>query len=149
MLRIKPKWRDSGCIMKRRKESDEIILTCQGFSKTQVTGSCWSISYKGDDGKRHLFMIECGLPQGANTILESYNDMKRMSDKIISNGLVKSCENILFLHPHIDHTGLLPIYNSSNLFNISFCIMRMSIFIFFSMILWMNIFSCFKPSYFL
>lgn len=117
MLRIKPKWRDSGCIMKRRKESDEIILTCQGFSKTQVTGSCWSISYKGDDGKRHLFMIECGLPQGANTILESYNDMKRMSDKIISNGLVKSCENILFLHPHIDHTGLLPIYNSSNLFN--------------------------------
>lgn len=99
---------------KNKKKDDNVILSCIGTSMTQVTGSCWSLSYKGDDGNRHTLIIECGLPQGDNTILESYNSMKRMSDKILSEGLVKNSENVLFLHSHIDHSGLLSIFNNSN-----------------------------------
>lgn len=86
--------------MKKKKNDDSVILSCVGTSKTQVTGSCWSLSYLGNDLKRHLLMIECGLPQGDNTILESYNSMKRMYNEVKGGGLIQSCENLLFLHGH-------------------------------------------------
>lgn len=90
-----------GKIMKKKKDND-IIVSCVGESQTQVTGSCWTVAYKDDNYNEHLLVIECGLPQGGHTILESYNDMKRMSNKIVGGGssLSKGCENLLFLHSH-------------------------------------------------
>ena len=83
---------------KKEKKDNDIVVTCSGESLYQVTGSHFIIKYTKDDGTKGILHIEAGLPQGSHTDLAQYNDMKRMSDKIISNGLVKSCENILFLH---------------------------------------------------
>lgn len=85
---------------KRRNKDNDIVISSIGTSTKQVTGSCWSISYKKDDGTRGLLMVECGLPQGQYTIEKSYNVMEEMTNKIKGGGQIEACENLLFLHPH-------------------------------------------------
>lgn len=91
---------EGGVIMGKKKKKGDIIVSCVGESISRVTGSSWSILYRDDNYKDHILMIECGLPQGGHTILESYNDMKRMSNRVLGGGLVSGCENLIFLHSH-------------------------------------------------
>ena len=86
------------------KKKKQIYVESLGFSTTQVTGSCWAIQYTRDDGKEITQIIECGLPQGDNTVLESYNSMKRMSDSIKGGGHIENCSNLFVLHSHVQKT---------------------------------------------
>lgn len=79
----------------------EIYVESLGFSTTQVTGSCWAIQYTKDDGEEVTQVIECGLPQGDKTILESYNSMKRMADSIKGGGFIANCKNVFIQHSHV------------------------------------------------
>lgn len=67
---------------KKKNKENKIRLSCIGSSVTQVTGSAWRLQYRLDNGEFETQQIECGLPQGSPTILEQYNDMKRMSDAV-------------------------------------------------------------------
>ena len=86
------------------KKKKQIYVESLGFSTTQVTGSCWAIQYTRDDGEEITQIIECGLPQGDNTVLESYNSMKRMSDSIKGGGYIENCSNLFVLHSHVQKT---------------------------------------------
>lgn len=99
--------------MKKKKRDDEIIVSCIGNSTTNVTGSCWSISYLKNDGTRGLIIIECGLSQDGNTIEQVYSQNKRMLENI-GKDVVKSCEYLILGHAHIDHTGNIPFFNEDN-----------------------------------
>lgn len=99
--------------MKKKKRDDEIIVSCIGNSTTDVTGSCWSISYLKNDGTRGLLIIECGLSQDGNTIEQVYSQNKRMLENI-GKDVVKSCEYLILGHAHIDHTGNIPFFNEDN-----------------------------------
>lgn len=99
--------------MKKKKRDDEIIVSCIGNSTTDVTGSCWSISYLKNDGTRGLIIIECGLSQDGNTIEQVYSQNKRMLENI-GKDVVKSCEYLILGHAHIDHTGNIPFFNEDN-----------------------------------
>lgn len=90
--------------MVKRKNNEEIVLSCLGGSATGVTGSCWSVSYPKKNGERGLFLIELGLIQGANTVLEEYNENKKM----LSNIPMEHAEFVFITHPHQDHEGNLP-----------------------------------------
>ena len=82
------------------KKKEKIKLTCIGASAIQVTGSCWVLNYRKDNGEYATQVIECGLPQGDNTILESYNSMKRMYDAVKGGGYISECNNLFLLHSH-------------------------------------------------
>ncbi len=83
-----------------KKKKSEIKLIALGSSAMQVTGSCWALKYKRDDDTDAIQIIECGLPQGDNTVLESYNSMKRMCDAVKGGGYVNECSNLFLLHSH-------------------------------------------------
>lgn len=85
---------------KKKNKENKIRLSCIGSSVTQVTGSAWRLQYRLDNGEFKTQQIECGLPQGSPTILEQYNDMKRMSDAVKGGGHIAECSNLFLLHPH-------------------------------------------------
>ena len=95
-----------------KKKTSGIRLVCLGSSAVQVTGSCWLLEFRKDDGELSRQIIECGLPQGDSTILESYNSMQRQTNAVLS--YIPTVENVFLCHPHVDHTGLVPLFNSSN-----------------------------------
>ena len=99
--------------MKKKKRDDEIVVSCIGNSTTDVTGSCWSISYLKNDGTRGLLIVECGLSQDGNTIEQVYSQNKRMLENI-GKDVVASCEYLILGHAHIDHTGNTPFFNEDN-----------------------------------
>ena len=98
------------------KKSDDIVVSSLGASTTGVTGSCWSCSYKKDDGTRGLVVIECGLTQSEPTIDKQYNANKNMVDTI-GKDIIQSADYVLLGHSHIDHLGNLPIFNDANGFS--------------------------------
>jgi len=61
---------------KKKNKDNDIVVSCLGTSLNEVTGSCWSISYKKDNGKRGLVVIECGLSQSEPKIDKLYNTNK-------------------------------------------------------------------------
>ena len=95
-----------------KKKSSSIRLVCLGSSAMQVTGSCWLLEFRKDDGEMSRQIIECGLPQGDNTILESYNSMQRQVNAV--KPYIPTVDNVFLGHPHVDHTGLVPLFNSDN-----------------------------------
>ena len=102
---------------KKRNKDLDIVISSLGTSTTEVTGSCWSISYPKDNGERGLIVIECGLNQGANTIKQQYNNNKRMIENI-GKDIIDNAEYVLLTHSHVDHVGNLSIFNSNtNNFN--------------------------------
>ena len=99
--------------MKKKKRDDEIVVSCIGNSTTDVTGSCWTISYLKNDGTRGLVVVECGLSQDGNTVEQVYSQNKRMLENI-GKDVVASCEYLILGHAHIDHTGNTPFFNEDN-----------------------------------
>lgn len=97
---------------KNKRKDSEIRLVCLGSSAMQVTGSCWLLEFRKDNGDISRHLIECGLPQGDSNILDSYNSMKRQANAIMS--YIPTIENVFLCHPHIDHTGMVPLLNSDN-----------------------------------
>ncbi len=88
-------------VMSKKKKKDmDIILSCVGSSRDNVTGSCWTVSYPKDNGGRGLVVLECGLSQGEQDILKSYNDNKRMLENI-GLEVVQNCGYVLLSHPHV------------------------------------------------
>lgn len=85
---------------KKRKKDMDIIVSCVGTSTTNVTGSCWTVSYPKDNGERGLVVLECGLSQGEQDVLKSYNDNKRMLENI-GLEVVQNCGYVLLSHPHV------------------------------------------------
>ena len=79
---------------KKRKKDMDIILSCVGSSRDDVTGSCWTVSYPKDNGERGLVVLECGLSQGEQDVLKSYNDN-------IGLEVVQNCGYVLLSHPHV------------------------------------------------
>lgn len=86
--------------MSKKKKDNKIRLISLGASTSQVTGSAWKLQYKLDSGEIASQQIECGLPQGKSTILEQYNDAKRMVDAVKGGGHIEECCNLFLLHPH-------------------------------------------------
>lgn len=105
---------------KKRGKENDVIVTFLGSSVQQVTGSCIKIEYKDDNLNKNILFIECGLPQGSKTPLTQYSDMERMVGSV-KKGFNKPNEysniNAILSHVHVDHIGLLPIFNSENGFN--------------------------------
>ena len=104
---------------RKKKKNNNIIVTCMGASIKQVTGSHWVIKYNKDDGTKGILHIESGLPQGEHTILSQYNAMKKMKQDILYNGNIENNDintsvNVIISHAHIDHLGLIPIFNDDN-----------------------------------
>lgn len=99
--------------MSKKKKDDDIILSCLGTSLEGVTGSCWSVSYKKDNGERGLVVVECGLDQGEPTVEKLYNSNKRMIDNI-GKDIIRSASHVFLGHAHIDHIGNLAIFNDDN-----------------------------------
>jgi hypothetical protein len=85
---------------KKKKDENDIILTCLGTSQDEVTGSCWSISYPKDNNQRGLIILECGLSQSSGNIEKQYNNNKRMLDGI-GKEVVQSTEYVLLGHAHV------------------------------------------------
>ena len=85
---------------KKRKKDMDIILRCVGSSTDNVTGSCWTVSYPKDNGERGLVVLECGLSQGEQDVLKSYNDNKRLLERI-GLEVVQNCGYVLLSHPHV------------------------------------------------
>ena len=85
---------------KKRKKDMDIIVSCVGSSRDNVTGSCWTVSYAKDNGERGLVVLECGLSQGEQDVLKSYNDNKRMLESI-GLEVVQNCGYVLLSHPHV------------------------------------------------
>ena len=69
-------------------------------SAQMVTGSCWVLKHRLDNGEYATQVIECGLPQISGTELEQYNAMKRMADLVIGGGHISECSNLFLLHSH-------------------------------------------------
>ena len=102
-----------------KKKKNDIIVTCAGASVQQVAGSHWRILYKKDDGTQGVLHVEAGLPQGNHTILSQYNSMKKMKSDILGGGYVENNKintsvNAVFCHSHVDHIGLIPLFNTNN-----------------------------------
>lgn len=87
-----------------KKRKEKVIASAIGGSATDVTGSCWSVSYPKKDGSNGIILIELGMIQRNTTILEEYNLNKKMLEKIP----MKEAEYVFVNHSHIDHTGNLP-----------------------------------------
>lgn len=102
--------------MSKKKKDNDIVVSCVGSSISEVTGSCWTISYKKNDGNRGLVVIECGLGQGEVDVQKAYNLNKKMINNI-GKDVVQSAEYVLLGHAHIDHIGNLPYFNEDNGFN--------------------------------
>lgn len=85
---------------KKKKASDKIRLISLGASGCQVTGSCWVLKHRLDNGDYATQVIECGLPQINGTVLESYNVMKKMTDIVRGGGYISECCNLFLLHSH-------------------------------------------------
>lgn len=100
---------------KKKKDENDIIITCLGTSKDEVTGSCWSISYPKYNDERGLIILECGLSQSSGSIEKQFNNNKRMVENI-GKDVITNCEYVLLAHPHIDHVGNLSIFNNDNKF---------------------------------
>lgn len=98
--------------MKKTKDND-IIVSSIGNSTDDVTGSCWTISYKKNNGDRGLIVIECGISQEGNTTEQIFNSNKRMLENI-GKDVIKSCEYLILLHSHADHVANSPIFNDDN-----------------------------------
>ena len=99
MLRIKPRRRDSGCIMKRRKNED-IRLTFLGGSTTDVTGSMNLIEVKQKDGSYKGILLECGSIQStSNAIGKDLSANRKMLDKLPKE-VVSNIEYVLLSHAH-------------------------------------------------
>lgn len=100
--------------MSKKKKLDDIYVESLGSSTNQVTGSCWSISYVNDNYERQLVMIECGLPQGGNCKKDSYQAMKRVYNTLVEGKYVKETKCVFTCHSHVDHIGMLPLFNENN-----------------------------------
>lgn len=83
--------------MSKRKKDNDIIVTSLGTSTNEVTGSCWSVSYRKNDGTRGLVVIECGLSQSEPKIEKLYNNNRRMLENI-SKGVVENCVLVVLGH---------------------------------------------------
>lgn len=86
--------------MSKHKKDNDIVVSCLGTSLTEVTGSCWSVSYKKDNGDRGLVVIECGLSQSEPKIEKLYNTNKKMLDGI-GKEVVQSAEYVILGHAHV------------------------------------------------
>lgn len=100
--------------MSRKKKLDDIYVESLGTSTNQVTGSCWSVSYVDDNFERQLVIIECGLPQGGNNKKETYNAMKRVYNTLVNGNYVKEAKCVVTCHSHVDHVGMLALFNENN-----------------------------------
>lgn len=80
------------------KKTNKIRVRFVGENATDVTGSCVLI-----ETETKKILVECGLFQGENTLLQQYR---------INNGKfrfkVKELDYIILNHAHIDHVGLVP-----------------------------------------
>lgn len=83
--------------MSKRKKDNDIIVTSLGTSTNEVTGSCWTVSYRKNDGTRGLVVIECGLSQSEPKIEKAYNNNRRMLESI-SKGVVENCVLVVLGH---------------------------------------------------
>ena len=84
----------------RRKNENDIVVSFCGTSKSEVTGSCVTISYPKNDDTKGLVVLECGLCQGEPTIEKLYNSNKRMLEGI-GKEVVQSAEYVLLGHAHV------------------------------------------------
>lgn len=87
-----------------KNKGDKIIIKGLGGSVTGVTGSCWKVTYPTKSGNNESIILECGMIQGSPTLLSDYNANKDMLDGIDFTDV----KYIFFMHPHIDHIGLIP-----------------------------------------
>jgi len=98
---------------KKKKSDNDIIVRFVGTSKTEVTGSCVTISYPKNNGERGLVVLECGLSQSEPTIEKQYNVNKKMIEDI-GKDVIQSAEYVFLSHAHVDHLGNLSIFNNDN-----------------------------------
>lgn len=88
-----------------KKKKDEIVVTFLGGQSEHVTGSSVLISVLNEDGfTRTNILVDLGLIQGENTILDDYKANKEMLENIPLN----SIDYVILTHEHIDHCGNLP-----------------------------------------
>ena len=80
------------------KAKNKVRVRFVGTNSEDVTGSCVLIE---TDTKKIL--IECGLYQGDESLLEQYRINTRKFDF-----KVKDIDYLILAHSHIDHVGLVP-----------------------------------------
>jgi metallo-beta-lactamase family protein len=74
-------------------------LTCHGAAQ-EVTGSCHHLRVKNKKGNAHLFLIDCGMFQGARYAEEANFEDFHFDPKTL--------EAVFITHAHADHTARLP-----------------------------------------
>ena len=92
---------------KKKNKDNDVIVSFFGTQADGVTGSNVTISYNTLEGRKHL-LVELGGKQGEGTILQEYNQNKKLLDNIPIEG----ASYCFFIHQHCDHTMHLPALSS-------------------------------------
>lgn len=89
-----------------KKRDDNIYVQICGGQSERVTGSCTSVSYMTNQGRRHL-LVDLGIVQGGS-VWDEYIENKQLLDNIP----IKYAEYVFLTHNHADHVGNIPALNS-------------------------------------
>lgn len=93
-----------------KKIKDEIVVSFIGGQSEYVTGSSVLISVLNEDNiTRTNVLVDLGLIQGENTILDDYKANKSMLENIPTQYI----DYVLLTHAHVDHIGNLPILSKN------------------------------------
>lgn len=87
-----------------KKVKEEIVVSFLGGQSEHVTGSSVLISVLNDNDTRTNILVDLGLIQGENTILDDYKANKMMLENIP----LQYIDYVLLTHAHVDHIGNLP-----------------------------------------
>lgn len=82
---------------KKKKDSDKIIVSFVGGSRTNITGSSVLISYPTSNTERKLICLEAGMIQGESKPEYEYSVNKKM----IENIPVEDVSAVFVMHSHV------------------------------------------------
>lgn len=92
--------------MSRRKGNDRFYADIMPFHP-EVTGSCFLVVVKMPNGKRVMFVVDCGLFQE--------KEYSELNDKL--HFKPENVDFVIVTHNHVDHTGRLPLLTKKGFAN--------------------------------